>query len=141
MTYEILVRKLRNLALLVDASNIEQHIAVQINIYGECEGAFYIEITEGRVNVQPYEYFDRDALFYVDTHTMNEVLDGHLTLQDAYEQQRLVVQGNHDVVTVLNKLFQSRGDAMEPKFMKMRRLIRKNAYRNNRQTKLKRRLR
>ncbi len=60
MTYETIVEKVTKALAKVDASGVKGHLAVQVDVYGEGEGAFYIEVKEGKVNVQPYEYFDHD---------------------------------------------------------------------------------
>ena len=46
-----------------DVSDIQEHLAYQFNITGEAEGIFYAEVKEGKLYVEPYEYFDRDAMF------------------------------------------------------------------------------
>lgn len=47
MTYQELVEELRKLYEEVDASVIEEHFAIQINIVGEAEGALYVEFADG----------------------------------------------------------------------------------------------
>ena len=60
MTYEQIVEKVKKALKKVDASGVNGHLAVQVDVYGEGEGAFYIEVKDGKVDVQPYEYFDHD---------------------------------------------------------------------------------
>ena len=60
MTYEKIVEKVKKALAKVDASAVKGHLAVQVDVYGEGEGAFYIEVKDGKVDVQPYEYFDHD---------------------------------------------------------------------------------
>lgn len=60
MTYEKIVEKVKKALSKVDASGVKGHLAVQVDVYGEGEGAFYIEVKDGKVDVQPYEYFDHD---------------------------------------------------------------------------------
>ena len=60
MTYEQIVEKVKKALNKVDASGVKGHLAVQVDVYGEGEGAFYIEVKDGKVDVQPYEYFDHD---------------------------------------------------------------------------------
>ena len=40
------------------------------------EGAFYVEISSGHFMVQPFEYYDRDAVVYVDAETLLDTLAG-----------------------------------------------------------------
>lgn len=104
MKYEELVKQVRRYAYQFDASDVKEHIAIQFNVYGEGEGALYLEIRDGRIDVQPYEYFDRDALVYVDAPTLLQILSKELSVQTAYQENRLVVQGMHDAVLVLDSL-------------------------------------
>ena len=60
MTYEKIVEKVKKALAKADVSEVKEHLAVQVDVYGEGEGAFYIEAKDGKVNVQPYEYFDHD---------------------------------------------------------------------------------
>ena len=60
MTYEQIVEKVKKALNKVDASGVKGHLAVQVDVYGKGEGAFYIEVKDGKVDVQPYEYFDHD---------------------------------------------------------------------------------
>ncbi|MBO6298583.1 MAG: hypothetical protein J6N53_07020 [Lachnospiraceae bacterium] len=53
MTYEEVVREAQKIVSKVDASDIKDHLAVQYNITGEGEGAFYMEVKGGRIEVQP----------------------------------------------------------------------------------------
>lgn len=104
MTYDEVVKELRNDALMFDASGVSEHVAVQFNIYGEGEGALYIEISDGRLNIQPYEYYDRDALVYLEASTLLDLASGKLSMKRAYEEKKIVVQGKHDAVLAFGKL-------------------------------------
>ena len=56
MTYQELVSKLKDTYQEKDASKISEHLAIQFNIQGEAEGALYLEIANGKLHVEPYEY-------------------------------------------------------------------------------------
>ena len=45
MTYEKIVEKVKKALSKVDASGVKGHLAVQVDVYGEGEGAFYIEVS------------------------------------------------------------------------------------------------
>ena len=34
---------------------------MEFEIEGEAEGAFYVELLDGKVDVEPFEYYDRDC--------------------------------------------------------------------------------
>ena len=107
MTYEEIVYKLQEYSIKAKTKEIKQHIAVQFNIYGEGEGALYIEISGGRTYVEPYEYFDRDALMYVEAKTLFDVIEKRENLDTVLADGRLVIQGYHDEARLLiNSLIQ-----------------------------------
>ena len=104
MTYEELVEKARELFGKADVSNIEQHIAYQFNITGEAEGAFYLEITDGVVHVEPYEYFDRDALFTTTADTLIKIGKGELDPMWAFTQGKIQLDGSIEKALVLKDI-------------------------------------
>ena len=104
MTYEEIVYKVQK-QVIKSKTKADQHIAVQFNIVGEGEGAFYIEIDDGRISVQPYEYYDRDAVVYVDAETLFDVLEQKIAIADVTGSGKFVVQGNYDeTMTLLESL-------------------------------------
>ena len=100
MTYEEIVYKVQK-QVIKSKPKADQHIAVQFNIVGEGEGAFYIEIDDGRISVQPYEYYDRDAVVYVDAETLFDVLEQKIAIADVTGSGKFVVQGNYDATMTL----------------------------------------
>ena len=105
MTYEEIVSRVQKNAINSNAVHICYHVAIQFNIYGEGEGAFYVEIDRGRIFVMPYEYYDRDALVYVNAETLMGVLSGEMPINEVANKGQLVIQGNHDAtITVLETL-------------------------------------
>lgn len=79
-----------------DVSDITEHLAYQFNITGEASGIFYVEVKDGKLFVEPYEYFDRDALFICSAQTLRDLADGKLDPVLAFTVQKLKVEGNID---------------------------------------------
>ena len=104
MTYEELVEKARQTYGRADASGIEGHLAYQFNITGEAEGAFYLEISDGQIKIEPYEYYDRDVLFTMSAKTLIKLGTGALDPVLAYTTGKLKVQGSLDKALLLKKL-------------------------------------
>jgi len=107
MTYEEIVYKVQK-QVIKSKTKADQHIAVQFNIVGEGEGAFYIEIDDGRISVQPYEYYDRDAIFTCSAETLFKINEGKLDPVLAVTLGKLKVEGNIDKALYLKKLIDSR---------------------------------
>ena len=80
MSYEELVGEIRNLFMKADVSDIKEHIAYQFNIRGEAEGAFYAEVSDGKLSIEPYEYYDRDVLFTTTADTLLKIANNCKTL-------------------------------------------------------------
>ncbi len=60
MTYEEVVKKVKANLKKADAGKVGEHVAVQFDITGEGEGAFYMEVKDGAVEVEPFEYYEND---------------------------------------------------------------------------------
>ncbi len=94
MTYEEIVEKVRELFSGADVSMIQEHLAYQFNITGEGEGAFYAEVKDGKLDIQPYEYFDRDSLFICSADVLFKIISGKLDPVLAFTLGKLKVEGS-----------------------------------------------
>lgn len=104
MTYEEVVLKVREGLENADAREIYEHVAVQANIVGEGSGAFYIEVAERSVCVEPYDYVDRDGLLTADASTYIAIATGKITAKEAIENGSLRIEGNRDKLVLLSKI-------------------------------------
>lgn len=87
-----------------DVSDIQEHLAYQFNITGEASGIFYVEVKDGKLYVEPYEYYDRDAMFTASAKTFMKIIEGKLDPVVAFTLQKLKVEGNFDKALRLNEL-------------------------------------
>lgn len=94
MTYAEFFSKIRGEFMGADVSDIQEHLAYQFNIVGEAEGIFYVEVKDGKLYVEPYEYFDRDVIFTSSAETLQKIADGKLDPMLAFTLQKLKVEGN-----------------------------------------------
>ena len=97
MTYADMFSKVKGMLIEADVSDIHEHLAYQFNITGEAEGIFYAEVKDGQLFVEPYEYFDRDAMFTGKTDPILAVTLG-----------KLKVEGNIDKALKLKDLINSK---------------------------------
>ena len=104
MTYEEIVKEAQKLVSKADASAISEHLAVQYNVTGEGEGAFYMEVKDGKVEVQPYDYKDRDILVTADGQTILDMMSGKLDVVAAYLTHKISAEGNLGKADILKKL-------------------------------------
>lgn len=94
MTYEGVFAKARELFMKNDVSGVQEHLAYQFNITGEGEGAFYAEVKDGELHVEPYEYYDRDAIFICSADTLLKLAAGKLDPVLAFTIGKLKVEGS-----------------------------------------------
>lgn len=104
MTYEEMVRQAREVYSDVDASGIQEHIAFQFNVTGEGEGAFYMEIADGKVSVEPYEYYDRDVLIITPQDVLLKIATGEQDPVAAFLTGKISVEGDFDKALKLKDL-------------------------------------
>lgn len=101
MTYEELVMKVKNATSNCRVSKAVGHVAFQFNVEGEGEGAFYLEISDGKVYVEPYEYYDRDVIIVTTAEVILQMLEGKIMPREAYANEKLRAYGNVNQLEVL----------------------------------------
>ena len=72
MTYADFFAEVKQQFMEADVSDIQEHLAYQFNITGEAAGIFYVEVKEGKLYVEPYEYYDRDVIFTCSAKTLKK---------------------------------------------------------------------
>ncbi len=95
MKYEEIVEKVKKAYSKADTALVGEHLAVQVNVTGEGEGAFYIEIANGTVNVEPYEYFDRDFIISCQADVILDIAAGKKKLVPSVEAGEAFIGGNY----------------------------------------------
>ena len=96
MTYEEIFSKSKEIIMQSDVSDIDGHLAVQVDIEGEGEGAFYIELKDHQLFVEPYEYYDRDCKFIISADNFLKLTDGSLDAVAAFTLGKLKIEGSID---------------------------------------------
>lgn len=93
MTFEELLEKVRKLAAPIDATGMD-FFAVQVNITGKNPGVFYIEVKDGNIAIEPYEYNDRNCAITMSMTNFNKLIDGKLNPVLAFSTGKLKVDGD-----------------------------------------------
>ena len=89
MKYSEVVKNAKKKIMSLDHSKIHEHLAVEFDIEGEGEGAFYAEFAGGTVNVEPYDYHDNDFRVRGDADSILKLLDGGLTVKTLSDKVRI----------------------------------------------------
>ena len=111
MTYEEIVAYTKKKVAAANFETYKGHLAAQVNITGEGEGAFYIELNDAAAAVEPYEYFDRDVIFVSGADVFTAILDGKKAAQDAVANGELKLYGNVDKAYELAEAFKKKAPA------------------------------
>ena len=97
-----------------DVSDITDHLAYQFNIEDDqAGGAFYVEVKEGKLHIEPYEYYDRDAAFTCKPETLNKIINGELDPVVAFTLRKLKVDGSLDRALRLKDLVEKKKKSEE----------------------------
>lgn len=94
MTYEEIFNKVKAVFKDADVSMINEHLAYQFNITGEGAGAFYAEVKDGRLSIEPYEYHDRDAMFICKADVLFKIIEDKMDPVLAFTLGKLKVEGD-----------------------------------------------
>lgn len=89
-----------------DVSDYQGHLALQVNMTGEGEGRFYAELNNGVLKVEPYEYYDRDVMFTINSKDFLKLVHGQLDPVFAFTVGKLKVDGDLGKALEIQKLIQ-----------------------------------
>ena len=93
-----------------DVSNIED-IAIQFNMIGKPEGVFYAEVKNGKLSIEPYNYYDNDCVFTAKYEVFRKIINQELSPVSAYFTKKLRVEGDLGKAMILEKII--KGDKEE----------------------------
>lgn len=109
MTYEEFFKEFKQKFEGTDVSDLSEHLAYQFNIEDkEAGGSFYVEVKDGKLFIEPYEYYDRDAAFTCKPETLNKIIAGKLDPVMAYTLGQLKVEGSIEKALNLKKIVEKK---------------------------------
>lgn len=107
MSYEEILSFVRKNIKKTAVKNLDRCMAVEFNITGEGEGAFYIEIKDGSAFVEPYEYYDRDAKIIISAEELQKIIKNEKTPEESFGEGALIVEGNIDIAREILTVFKT----------------------------------
>ena len=114
MTYAEFFYEIKNRFMGADLSDIKEHLAFQFNIEDEeAGGIFYVVVKDGELAVEPYEYYDRDAMFTATPDTFLKIAEGKIDPIWAFTVQKLKVEGNIDKALRLKDIIEIKQKQMK----------------------------
>lgn len=105
MTYHELFRYIKEKLIDTDVSGFDYDVAYQFNVRGKGEGAFYAEIKNNVLSIEPYEYYDRNVIFECDSQILVDIADGKLDPTDAIISGTLRFEGDKSKAMEFKKIF------------------------------------
>ena len=99
MTYESIVAAVRKKLSKADVSSIPGTLAFQVDVEGKAEGIFYIEIKDGQLHVEPYDYHDRNARLIINGTNLMKLVNGKLDPVLAFTTGKLLKVSGFDRCT------------------------------------------
>ncbi len=107
MKYEEIVDIIKKANENADASHIKEHVAIEIDVRGEGEGALYLEIRGGQIFVEPYEYYERDAIVTTSAEMAIAFATGQMKLEYAYNNNLIHFRGMLDKAYLWDEIIRS----------------------------------
>ncbi|MDR0943860.1 MAG: SCP2 sterol-binding domain-containing protein [Ruminococcus sp.] len=106
MTFLEAFEELKTLFEKHDVSDTKEHFAYQFNITGDGSGTFYVEITDGKMIIRPYDYHDRDAEFTASLESFKGLATGKLDPVAEYLKGKIKIGGTIDKALKLKNILQ-----------------------------------
>ncbi len=101
LTYHDVVTMTAKKVLAADISKLNESISAQIAIYGQCDGIFYIEINDGVISVEPWDYKGADIQIYTNTEDLVKIVTGKLSIYDAIASKVFEIYGDTEKAILL----------------------------------------
>lgn len=87
-----------------DIRALPAFLAIQIDIVKEGAGSFYIEVKDGKLNIEPYAYDDHEVLITISQKNLDKVVHGKLDPVVAFTLGKLKAEGDLGKALELKKL-------------------------------------
>lgn len=114
MTYADFFYDIKGRFMGADVSDIHEHLAFEFNIEDEeAGGAFYVEVKDGQLFVEPYEYYDRDAKFICAPEVLIKIAEGEMDPVWAFTTQKLKVEGSIEKALRLKDIIEAKQKQMK----------------------------
>ena len=99
MTFEQAFLKVKKKFEQADASGLSD-FAVQVTFTDEdCGGTFYAEVKDGKLSVEPYDYYDNNAILNISKSALLAFIAGRTSLDKAIAGGDAHVQGDASKIT------------------------------------------
>ena len=87
-----------------DVGSYDGFLAVQVTLSDNNE-AFYVEIKDGKLSVEPFEYYDRQANMIISSANFIKMINGELNPVIAFNTGKLKIEGSIEKAKELESIF------------------------------------
>ena len=114
MTFEQAFLKVKGKFDNADASGVAD-FAIQVTLTDEdCGGTFYAEVKNGKLAVEPYDYYDNDVVLDISKSALLAVLAGRSTLDKAIANGEASVKGDASKIADWKSTIKKAAPAKKP---------------------------
>lgn len=106
MDYFEAFEKIKKSLAGISAPKTEQPFAVQIRLTDEdCAGTLYMLLDNGKLSIEPYDYFDNDADILTNFSTLTGIISGSVDFKKAVSEKLISISGNSEALAdIFSKL-------------------------------------
>ena len=104
MTLQNVIKTIKEKTASFDASGYKGFLAVQVTL-SDLNQVFYVEIKDGKLSVEPYDYHDRQANLIIASDKFIKLINNKLNPVLAFTTEQLKVQGDVGKAQELANLF------------------------------------
>lgn len=77
--------------------------AVEVHIKEFSPEPLYIEVKNGNVSIEPYEYNNKDATITLDIQTLHDIYNRKISINDALNRKLILIDGDAEVLYCLQR--------------------------------------
>lgn len=107
MTLESVVDEVRTKAASYQEGDYQGFLAVQITLT-DLNQAFYVEVKEGKLSIEPFEYHDRQANLKITSANFIKMINGKLNSVLAFTTGKLKIDGDISKATEMANLLKGK---------------------------------
>lgn len=103
MTFDQIFNSIKDKFIGTDVSDINENVAIQVNLTGESGGTFYIEVKDKKLAIEPFSYNDRSVELTASVDNFRKMAEGKLDPVAAFTFGKLKVNGDIGKALMLKK--------------------------------------
>jgi len=106
MTRQEIIDQIKEKTANFDGSSYDGFLALQVTL-SDLDEVFYVEVKDGKLAVEPYEYNDRQANMTITSANFVKLINKKLNAKLAFTTGKLKIDGDIGKASELSKLFKA----------------------------------